>query len=539
MALKPAAMLRPLRPRAAVDGAAVTWDPMRMHIAHGLAFWFVALVLLGQDFVDLPWRQSETGRLEVRKLANAAGAREPQFGEWVPMFPGSFVRGENGVDAGEDELAAWGPFILLPLLVHGDGGAAALDESSRRLRKLSLGQTVLPDALLQLRPDALVDLLRVRHLATSDLAVTFDALRSYATVGRRDAFVRAAAAQAYAEHAVPLGWAASDEVDRQRAKRNGAAALQSALARMPDDVDLVLGVHGAAMPGAAAALAAWRTCMLGYLSTVALASGGSMSPAQYCVGQLALDRPGQLPYELATRFGNWRVDHALIALRHGERDQWWFQLGGVFQPARIVQGLREVGGEVWSSEGGEVRGKLGDWQVRATATELEAWPVAMEIASRGAKLATLHDRAAPGQPPAWLLVPAKSRLGALLDAVGCSLDVRLQLSPRTLTATAVCAAPDAAQGLLASWQAWQQARRCDPNDKPSGEEHITWRDIAEAPIGCLENQVTRLAWRRCVQAVRATGEDARVTWLLDLAPFSLVDLVRLFRCSPVVILRDA
>ena len=48
----------------------------------------------------------------------------------------------------------------------------------------------------------------------------------------------------------------------------------------------------------------------------------------------------------------------------------------------------------------------------------------------------------------------------------------------------------------------------------------------------------RLFWRRCVQAVRAKQDGPVVDFSLDLAGYSLVDLVRLLGDSPLLFLTD-
>lgn len=505
-----------------------------MRLPHWLAV-LAALPLDAQEYLDLPWRLSEQGRLEVHALADSVDATTPQYGEWLPMFPRLFERSTLGEYPAVLDYG-WGPFLVLPLLIHGDGGAAAIDDATLRLRKLSLGVTCHPILLKQLKADPLVDLLRIRHLESIEVLAADSVLRDCASDSKRDGFVRAAAARTLADRLRAQGEPVYDELSAVLAKRNGAAALQAALARAPDDADLLIGLHGAAMPSTAPLLAAWHALMLRFTSTVYLAADGSLSPMEYSKGEILANRPGQLPCELAAVFGNWRVDHALFAMRRGEPDAWWVHLGGVFQPPRIAAGLHSIGGEATLDEGGELRGSWLDWSVRATATELEAWPSAMPVGPRGARLAELHGRAAANEAPAWLLLPATSRLGSELGAAGCALDVRLQLSPRTLTATALCPDAATAERLAAKWREWQARYTCAPTDKVPGED-VTWASAAEQPPGAAEDRRTRLVWRRCVQAAQVSSTAATVRWSLDLAPFALVDLVRFLGSSPMDILR--
>jgi hypothetical protein len=491
-------------------------------------------VLRGQDFLDLPWRLSEQGRLEVQLLDDSVDTKQLKLGAWEPMFPGLFAPSGDS-PAGFEEFDGSAPIMALPLLLHGEGGAAAIDEATHRMRKLGQPMAVSSMLLRQLRPDPLQDLLRVKHLEGVDTYESSHALATYVEDDRRDPFVRAAAMEVLRErpHATSLQFKVPA---KPLVKRDGAAALQAGLARMPDDVDLVVGIHSAVLPTPMDLLKARRTLLLRRSSEVLLASGASISPASLCSGQIAFDQPGQLPYELATLFGNWRVDHALFAIRTAATNQWWFHLGGLFQPEQIAAGLRTVHIESTVDREGELRATIYGWEVRVTATELEACSSDMQITSRGAMLPTLHDRADHGKPPAWLHAPVA---GKLLDAPamqGASFDAHFQLAPRGLHATSTCANAEAATTLLKAWQEWQNTRRCDPETKPPGGQW-TWREIAEAPPGLQEGLQTRLAWRRCVQAVDARQDGASVSWTLDLSTFPLVDLVRLLCDSPTRLLK--
>jgi hypothetical protein len=497
-----------------------------------------------QDVYDLPWRVAENGQLEVRPLADSAGAKELQFGEWMPMFPGLVTRQpDTGMQLAW--LGHWGVMHIIPLLVHGDGGAAAIDEATHRMRKLAI-PTAIAHAIRQLRPDPLLDLLHIQHLAAADVAIVEFVLIDYAEDGKRDRFVRAAAAEAIAARAAaatlaghplePLG--AAEEIVKQHLRRNGAAALHVGLARLPDDIDLVIGIHGAALPRVAPLLAAWRQFGRRFHSTLQLKSGGSISPAQMSTGQLVMDRPGQLPFELAVHFGNWRVDHSLLALRTGEHDHWWFHAGGLFDPERIAEGLRVGNFDVRTANATEVQATVHGFVVHATKTELEAWPEDFDPGRRGANVPTLRDRADAGAAPVWAFVPPASRLAQNAGAAGTTLDVQLDPTKGSVTAIATCADAAAVAKLLASWRSWQDDRRCEPQTKIAADNTNTWADIAALPPGCGEDWRSRLVWRRLLQTVRAEAREATLRWTLDLTPFPLVDLVRMLGESPATILRD-
>jgi hypothetical protein len=288
-----------------------------------------------QDFVEVPWSTSDDGRLLWQY-------RDPELadheGEWLPLFDGLLDGKAQTITAGEH--LRYGPLLLLPLLLHGDGGAAAIDEAGRRLRKLGLRVSFEPAQAALRDSDPLRDLLRVRYLGSLDVAAADYTLSRWAADPERDHSVRAAAAGELGTRPNSVFWSDADDVRAARVTRNGVAALHAGLQHLPDDFDLLLGVHSAALPTAGNLLRAWRRYQLRFASMVVMDGGASISPASYLTGQCMLDYPGQLAYELAVRFGNWRVDHALFALYLGDPDRWWFHLGGKFDVDRIEAGLR-------------------------------------------------------------------------------------------------------------------------------------------------------------------------------------------------------
>ncbi len=498
-----------------------------------LALVLATTIARAQDVFDLPWRISAEGQLEVQQLGDCTGAKELQFGAWVPLFPGLF---EHRPVVRDDLawLTAWGPMLALPLLVHGDGGAAAIDEATRRLRKLGIPTTIGGVALKQLQRNPWHDLLYVRHLEAIDVLQVTNTLGDFAGDEKGDPFVRAAAAAALTGRAGAEHYA--EDVAKLRPARRGAGALHAGLAALPDDVDLMIGVHTAALPSAAPLLAAWRLATLRFASSVMVSAGGSISPAQYSEAQFIMDRPGQLPFELARRFGNWRVDLLLLALRTGEHDHWWLHAGGLFQPERIAEGLRAGNFDVRTATEAEVQATVHGFVVRATKTEVEAWPEGFDPGRRGGHVPMQHDRI--GDAPVWAFMPATSRFAAKLGAPQQTLDARFDPWTGRGSAILTCADDAAAAKLLASWLAWQAQRSCDDEQKVGAREDnpTTWGDVAGLPLGCGEPEVMRLAWRRCVQAVRAQRDGAAVRWTLDVSPFPLVDLARLLGCSPAALI---
>jgi hypothetical protein len=507
---------------------------MRVLLSLGIAA--AASSVVAQDIVDLPWRVTDKGELEVRQPAwDSVGKAEQQLGEWTPMFPGLFQPAATEGRAIQ-WVTKWGPMLAIPLLVHGDGGAAAIPEATRRMQKLGIPATLSRDTLRNLLRDPWRDLLHVQHLAATDVAIAAFALMDFADDEKASPFVRAAACDALLRGSTILP-AQREVYAKQRVRRHGSATLHQGLALLPDRADLVIGVHGAALPSPAPLLSAWRR-MTAMLASSHLLQSGPMSPDQETVAATVGDWPGQLPFELAQRVGNWRVDHALLALCTGDESGWWIHAGGLFQPERIAEGLRAGGFEVENATAAEVRAVVHGFVVRATASEFEAWSEDLAPGRRGSLVGDLRDRADAGAAPVWAFVPATSRFAAEAGFAETTLDVRFDPSSAKAAATATAPNHDDAARLLAAWRAWQGERRCEPDSKVGGDTTDTWGHAAALPPGLGEQYRTRLAWRRCMQAVHAGQEAATVRWSLNLTPFPLVDLVRFLGDSPATFLRD-
>jgi len=495
----------------------------------------LGISLPGQDFLELPWRVNDKGLLEVQQgVPPTGGGNQLQYANWFPMFPGLFEKGFDGEAAGFGELPSLGPMVVLPLLLHGDGGAAAIVEAKHRMQKLGIRVAIDRAAMHSVRPDPLLDLLRVRRMDEAGVPSALSVLLDYAEDPRRDVFVRAAAASFLKRHDVGDRFTGLGEWRKSLTRRNGAAALQAGLSRLPDDADVVLGIHCAAIPSLSRLLVAWRKFVLRYSSFASIHGGGNLSPGVLAGVQRRFDLPGQLPYELAVRFGNWRVDYALFAGRWGSDDGCWLHLGGVFQPALLAKGLRDAGCEAELSDDGELVAEVYGWHVRAGKSALEAWPTKMKVGKRGGRLADLHDWANPGRPAVTALVTPACELARSLGVVGDGLVAQFDPATMSLTAKATCSDADAATSMQRAWQAWQAKRRFDPEDKALDDEHITWGTVASWGPGVGGLLVSALAWRRCVQAIDVRVDNANLAWSGDLSVFPLADLVRLLSAPPQV-----
>lgn len=494
---------------------------------HTIGMMFAAAVLAStvvraQDFHDLPWRIAESGVLEAHLIVSDQGR------DWQPMLPGLLggVTGDAALDLGP--MPRFGLLPILPLLLHGDGGAAQLDEAARRLHRLGQGAHLEVRAIMMSPRDPLDDLLRLRTVTDRGFQSSW-ILGNQLLETSKDPFVRAAAAGTVVRWSERYQGGADEQTAKLIPKRNNVLALQSALARCPDGMDLLLGVDGTSVTNLSSLFGAWRELGARRMATVECMAGGSLSPRQFGEAQLAMDAPGQLPFELARRFGNWRTDYSLFAFRLANgAPLWWIHLGGTFQPEQIATGLTKAGGTAVVDRAQGVKGTLAGWNVSATSTTFEAWPEQLRIETRGEHFAELHGRAATGEPPVWMWFPESSRIAAFLGHIGGPARVDLTMAPLAVSAMVDCHDAAGAKQLEARWLDWQRRYRCE------GE---SWQ-FEDLPPGTREFDRDRLVLRRCIQAARCTQFEHRLTWTLDLAQFSRLDLVRLLTASPSELLSD-
>lgn len=491
--------------------------------------------------MDLPWRTTDRGRLEVQYGDPPIGEkRDPAAtDEWIPMFPGLLQTGPDGEPAGLGELPEIGIMAALPLLIHGAGGGAAIHDASHRLNKLGIRTTLSLSLMRGVEPDPLLDLLRVQQLQSAGVLSAAAALRDFAREDRRDPFVRAAAAESL------LRWPdfanAWDIEEREELKalappRSGVPGLHAGLQRLPDDADLVLGLDCTRVPPLGALHHAWRELAVRKASDIDLLGGGAIGPYSLATLQRFVDMPGQLPYELATHFGNWRVDHALFARLPGEADGYWFHLGGRFSVKSFAAGLEAANAADVTNDGSRVTGTLYGWRVEVSSTDLEASTlVEVDSDKRGRSMPRLQHRADPDQPPVWLSWAHKA------DTQQSSLppfQLDITLNPKTaqLRGTATCRNQANATSLLGKWRDWKERRAFAPADRIAPGETMTWQDVEDAPAGVDESPKAALVWLTCIAAIDAAANQSTVSWSLDVSKHSTLELARLLRFPPAVFL---
>ncbi|MCA8977659.1 MAG: hypothetical protein KDC98_23240 [Planctomycetes bacterium] len=382
-------------------------------------------------------------------------------------------------------------------------------------------------------PDPLLDLLNVRFLEQSESCSASFILLDYSMDARRDAFVRAAAAEAFLTQCKDseLRGTYRDSVEKARGERDGKAALLRGLSRLPDNADVVAGVHSAALGTSSEMLKAWRSLSIAKLSEACLSSGGGVSPAQLALQQRQMDMPGQLPCEIAVRFGNWRVDYALFALRWVDgSNRWWIHLGGIFQPAKIARGLGVD--DAGTQRGSELRLEVGGWTVRAAAETLEVWEGSFDVSGRGSGLADFHEHASQGTAPIWAVIKARCETAALLGLGDAAFRVEIDPANARGIAVAHYAGDEHATYAAEQWSNWKAAQMREVEEQIGAPKSRRWLEVSHAPAGAMESGKDALAWRSTLEGVDVTTRGCAVTWEAQLPENACDETVRLL-CTAI------
>lgn len=471
-----------------------------------------------QDLVDPQWRTNPDGTLWMQ---DPYGLRDDRD-QWIAMFPGLLSADPERDDTARI-AADLGPLALLPLLLTGDGGAAANCAADLRRRRLNFRVHFALDGFEPDR-DPLRDLLRVDHLAAHGLLGGAHALRRF-TLPHHDPFVRAAAARALRDFhpEVAADWTAPGALPT----RVTTAAVRRGLDRLPARFDLLIEVDAVGAPSVAPLLDAWRRWGQRRGSEIVLAHGASTSPAILVDIQRRFDGLGQIAYELAARFGNWRIDHAMIALQCGEPDRFWFHAGGVFQTQRIANGLAQAGFDVRRTEAGEITATVLGWHLRASPDALECWQDTYDCRDRGGAAPSLAARhAAPHVARAF--APEGSAL-LLRTGFPCrSARVVARTGPAVLAATVTCVDEEGARELRRRFAAWRRTGLAAPEDHVHREKGLRWRDLDALLPGAFESERAVWAFVRWLREVRCEQQGTEVTYTFDASALSAYEALRLW-----------
>ncbi len=318
-----------------------------------------------------------------------------------------------------------------------------------------------------------------------------------------------------------------------RLDRPGLAALGRAATVVPSDCDVVVGLHAASLPSPQSLLIDWRRLQVLLASSEMTRSGAG--PDLLHGFQATMDQPGQLPYELARRFGNWRVDYVVAGIRTEHENAIWLFLGGAFEPERLAFGLRAAGLPVAVGHDRTARGSVDAWRFVCSAESLEAWQGEIpENAGRGMRLDPRWMRAA--DTAAWLWVTPGSRVCRALGLGGAELKLEWSLTGRRLQARHEAPDERAAAGLAQRWRDWQARRALDTDWRNPNVMDVSWREIEDSPVGVRESAKRAVRWLRLVQRITCEIEGPRVRWELPLEDVSGSDVVSLLSLEPMHLL---
>lgn len=475
-----------------------------------LRFWACVLLatlasrLCSQDIVGTAWRLGSDGRLEFRMLGEATSG--DGTGSWRPLIPD--LRGVVGSEMSADAqfLAGNGPMAVLPLFLHGPGGAVCIAEAERRLTKLGIGHTIL--ATQGAWPDSETDeLLRIALLSRSGVLVSQQAKRFFTKSPSR--FIRAAAAA--------LGDGQPERPVRPRSEQARLGAVTS----IPIGYVHVVGVDAAGWADIDGLLAAWRQYCRRRASEADMSAGGSVPLDQFLTLQQYSDIPSQLPLEVAAVLGNWRCDYVAFAA-YGS-GAWWLHVAGDFSPELARRGLRALGAELEEGLVDKARGVLRGLRVTVTGTsiEIEAGDVPVEHrVGHDPELLRLSK-----DVDAWMRAGQGLAHLQPLGLTGCEVQLRAGVLTGAVTA------PRAAE-VAAAWQRWRGEVPSEPSHELGG---LTLADLAAIPAGCREVDRDRLTWCRLVHALELEAKDGHASLRLDLRQLSELDFVRLLARWPSAI----
>lgn len=252
-----------------------------------------------------------------------------------------------------------GVFGFAAFLCSGPTDLASFADAPRFFERLDAEDAVLLQAIGRPTADAswpqvLETLLALRAVEARGLKAAIPLVDKVAADQGADPFVRRAAAETAAvlhgDPRPPLDARLED--------------LPAVLARVPAEAQVVARIDAFRLPpvrritewGRVAGQAAVRQSSLG--------APELYDEADYLQGMRISESATVLPYELARRYGNHRIDRIVLAVRPpeggmGSNPSLWASIDGVFDMKRVRAELEATSAEFAEGEGGAVRMQLG------------------------------------------------------------------------------------------------------------------------------------------------------------------------------------
>lgn len=502
-----------------------------------LSWGFVGCVT-SQDVADYPWRTDEKGLLWMDTAAQPHGSGPgSRDAAWVPLFPELVdLRPDNASDR-ITNLAGLGLFCLIPLLLTHEGGAACIEEAPRRMSKLGIRMTMNRDVMRDVSPDPRLDWLRLRWLESVDAAEATFVLYDIACDPRRDQMVRRGAAAVFATRMRQRAGVQDERVAAVLQPIDMPASLDSSLRRIPNDADWLVCVDCRSLHGSKNAMQAWRRFHQNMASAVSLERGSALPPEALIDMQSVIDRPGQLPYELACLFGNWRVDCAVFAGATGADGWWMVTMRGDFDANAIETGFEALRFPVTRDGDGDVVVRIAEYSLWLNEHGLEVVGLQRSGAPKG-RWATLLQERPMKDANVWVHVPVQSKLWPLAGLPQGKCDATLDVRTGSARAHYRADSPEHAERVMSTWRAWQAERSCEPEGGVPGRDDLRWRDVEAADPGLAGYADVALAWRQCVSATTVVAKGDEVRWELGWNGMKLDRLVGLLWLPPKSILKQ-
>jgi hypothetical protein len=320
------------------------------------------------------------------------------------------------------------------------------------------------------------------------------------------------------------------EMQKLRPNRRDGSELQAALTKIPSNCDWVIGIPVYAMGAARDWLTAWRQLQVEALSSVIMDMGAAMDDGMMQEWQRRVDLPGQLPYEVANQFGNWRVDYAVVAKLRGQEGGWWCWLKGSFRPELVKAGLASCNAEA-GLVGSAADGALENagWCVKVSDQEIEIWTKRSDLSGRGLQHGSLQAQTTEGEA-LWLRIQGGGDWCAAAEGFA-HIDVSWRVNERDAVATGYCKDERWAARVLEEWLEWREQRSCRDTERALGSL-FTWRQVAEAPSGLGYTLKSALRWRELLRTIRAKREARMVIWEFDTRQVTIKDAVRMLSVGP-------
>jgi hypothetical protein len=248
----------------------------------------------GKDLIELRWRRDEHGLLEVASSEGGARPFEPAFPPHV-LRVGPYAR--TGL-----------PLMLL--FTQGEGGLLGVTDSERHLRRAGFEVAPVPLRQFLVAPFPAGDPVRAR-IDLLDRMVAIDWLQRH---GHRGAVAELIALTARADTPAPLAARAKMALAALEGRPAATARrrLQPEDLRLPAAADAFVMVDHARLPDLLPLRELTRRLAVDR-SYIVVEMLRAPTPDDLYYGQYLPDVVGELPFEVARRFGNGRCDHTVMA----------------------------------------------------------------------------------------------------------------------------------------------------------------------------------------------------------------------------------